>query len=178
MDNQDKQCLWMNFGAVIDMLHHAIDSCPDDLWQGEKKFYYLSYHTTIFLDYYASYPVKDFNPYLPYTLWDTEQLPSGAIDDVIPADTYSREDLLNYIGRVKEKCRRLILGMPTASFHARWIEDDEVELHGLCPPSLVKYSILDILFYNLRHVQHHVGQLNLLLRQKTNSAPAWVAHSM
>jgi hypothetical protein len=32
-----------------------------------------------------------------------------------------------------------------------------------------------MLLYNLRHVQHHAAQLNLILRQVTNSAaPAWV----
>ena len=28
---------------------------------------------------------------------------------------------------------------------------------------------------NLRHVQHHTAQLNLLLRQRTDSAPRWVS---
>jgi hypothetical protein len=26
----------------------------------------------------------------------------------------------------------------------------------------------------MRHVQHHAGQLNLILRQKIDSAPRWV----
>lgn len=39
----------------------------------------------------------------------------------------------------------------------------------------LKYSVLDILFYNLRHVQHHAAQLNLLLRQKINNAPDYVS---
>jgi len=36
------------------------------------------------------------------------------------------------------------------------------------------YSLFEILLYNLRHVQHHVGQLNLLLRQHINHAPDWI----
>jgi len=27
----------------------------------------------------------------------------------------------------------------------------------------------------MRHVQHHAAQLNMLLRQKTDSAPDWVS---
>lgn len=38
----------------------------------------------------------------------------------------------------------------------------------------VEMSFGELLLYNLRHVQHGVGQLNLILRQKTNSAPRWV----
>lgn len=35
----------------------------------------------------------------------------------------------------------------------------------------------ELLLYNMRHVQHHTGQLNLILRQKTGSAPRWVAQA-
>jgi hypothetical protein len=30
------------------------------------------------------------------------------------------------------------------------------------------------LLYNMRHVQHHAAQLNLILRQTIDSAPGWV----
>jgi uncharacterized damage-inducible protein DinB len=33
----------------------------------------------------------------------------------------------------------------------------------------------ELLLYNMRHVQHHAAQLNMLLRQTTNSAPRWVS---
>ena len=36
-------------------------------------------------------------------------------------------------------------------------------------------SEMELLLYNMRHVQHHTAQLNLILRQVTNSAaPGWV----
>jgi len=35
-------------------------------------------------------------------------------------------------------------------------------------------SFAELLLYNMRHVQHHAGQLNLMLRQETDSAPGWV----
>jgi uncharacterized damage-inducible protein DinB len=39
------------------------------------------------------------------------------------------------------------------------------------------YSVLEILLYNMRHVQHHVAQLNLLLRQGTADVPNWVSRT-
>jgi hypothetical protein len=33
------------------------------------------------------------------------------------------------------------------------------------------------MLYNLRHVQHHAAQLNLILRQVTDSAPDWVGRT-
>ena len=43
-------------------------------------------------------------------------------------------------------------------------------------PTNVLYAItvLELFIYDMRHVQHHVGQLQLLLRQRTDSAPAYV----
>jgi uncharacterized damage-inducible protein DinB len=38
-------------------------------------------------------------------------------------------------------------------------------------------SHAELLLYNMRHVQHHAAQLNLILRQKTESAPGWVARA-
>lgn len=33
----------------------------------------------------------------------------------------------------------------------------------------------ELLLYNMRHVQHHAAQLNMLLRERTNSAPNWLS---
>jgi predicted transglutaminase-like cysteine proteinase len=35
----------------------------------------------------------------------------------------------------------------------------------------------ELILDNLRHVQHHTAQLNLILRQVTDSAPRWVSSS-
>jgi hypothetical protein len=39
------------------------------------------------------------------------------------------------------------------------------------------FSRLELLIYNIRHVHDHAAQLNLLLRQATDSAPGWVART-
>jgi hypothetical protein len=35
-------------------------------------------------------------------------------------------------------------------------------------------SVAELWLYDLRHVQHHAAQLNLILRETTDSAPPWV----
>jgi len=41
-----------------------------------------------------------------------------------------------------------------------------------------KTVLLELLLHNLRHVQHHGGQLNLILCQQTGGdAPRWVARA-
>lgn len=175
MTNHFQTILWKNFAAVIDMLDNIIDICPEEIWEKDKQVYYMSYHTVIFLDYYLTSPVKDFTPLLPYTLCNPDQLPEGAVDDVLPSRFYSKNELMEYLVAIRQKCKQLILSTPAEKLSERWIMDDEIELHGLCPSLVVNYSLLEILFYNFRHVQHHVGQLNLLLRQKANVAADWIA---
>jgi len=177
MENKFKECLWINFAASIDMLSKAVAMMPDELWQREKKFFYLSYHTTIFLDYYLTKPVKNFTPVLPYTVVNSSSLPNEAVDDVIPNRFYTQQEILDYLRSIREKCRKIIILSATDQLMERWIDPSEINLHGLCPSSVTDYSVLDILFYNFRHVQHHVGQLNLLLRQMIDNAPEWISHA-
>ena len=172
-----KDVLWKNFGAAIDMLGDSISLCPDSLWQSEKKFFYLSYHTLIFLDYYLTVPARDFKPVLPFALVPMDSLPQDAVDDVIPNADYTREEILDYLSTIRGKCKKLILDSSEEKLKMKWIAKEEINLHGLCPSLVEDYSVIEILFYNLRHVQHHVAQLNLILRQKINAAPDWVSHS-
>ena len=172
-----QETLWRNFAAVIDMLKNIVAICPEEIWQKEKKIFYITYHTTIFLDYYLTSPVKDFQPVLKYTIGDPDNLPAGAIDDVIPNRFYTKEELLDYISIIRNKCKQIIRQTPEDKFSERWISDDEIDIHGLCPSLVINYSLLEILLYNLRHVQHHVAQLNSLLRQSANLATEWISQS-
>ena len=131
----------------------------------------------IFLDYYLTRPVREFHAGLPYTLGDPDNLPAGAVDDVIPDRYYTKEEFLGYLAIIREKCKRVILSASEEKLAERWIRDDEIDMRGLCPGLVVNYSVLEILFYNFRHVQHHVGQLNLMLRQKADLAAEWVAEA-
>lgn len=77
MEGLYKETLWKNFAAAIDILKGAVKLCPDELWQEDRKFFYLTYHTTIFLAYYLTRPVRDFTASLPYTITDPgKSLPS------------------------------------------------------------------------------------------------------
>jgi uncharacterized damage-inducible protein DinB len=124
------------------------------------------YHTLIFLDYYTTLPPQNFSSPLPYTYANPDELPEEAIDDLIPDRLYTKEELLTYLQHSRGKARQLILGLTeTDILHQRFTEDFE---------DAMDYSVIEILLYNMRHVQHHAAQLNLLLRQTINKAPKWV----
>jgi DinB superfamily len=168
-----KKALWKNFGASIDMLRNAIQLWPEEYWNTDRKFFYSAYHCLIFLDYSLSIPPTDFTTPLPFTISATGQLPSDAIDDVVPDSIYTKKELLDYLQASREKCHLLIRGLTEEKLNEKWIERPD----ELSASVTLGFSVLEILFYNLRHVQHHTAQLNLLLRQKIDKAPDWIAEA-
>ena len=167
MINDLKESLWKQFGASIDMLKNAILLWPDEQWNSGKKFFYNAYHCLVFLDYYLTIPPENFTSPLPFTIAESGDVPPDAIDDVIPDRIYSKTELLNYLHLSREKCHILIAGLTEEKLKERWVE----ELGDM------NYSVLELLLYNMRHVQHHAAQLNLFLRQGINNAPGWVSRA-
>ncbi|MEJ7643885.1 MAG: DinB family protein [Chryseolinea sp.] len=162
-----KQSLWKQFGASIDMLKNAIALWPEERWDSKPKFFYIAYHTLFFLDYYLTIPVKGFSPRLAFTLTEPQNIPDGALDDLVPSRIYSKGELLSYLQSSREKCHTLIAGLTEERLNERWIEE-----HGNRD-----YALIELLFYNMRHVQHHAAQLNMLLRTEINFAPDWVSRA-
>lgn len=159
MDDPFKTILWSQFGASIDMLENAITACPDSLWNDSSKFWYNAYHTIFYLEYYLSEVPDKFMPPDPYTLSEFDP------DGILPDRVYNKSELLDYIKLCREKCRKLISTLSEENLQKRFINQYR------------NYSRFEILLYNMRHVQHHTGQLNLLLRQSGNNAPNWVSQT-
>lgn len=162
-----KESLWKQFGASINMLENAMILVPEAHWNTDKRFFYQCYHCLIFLDYYLTIPVKNFSSQLPFRISETDEQVDGAIGDVIPERIYSKSELLHYLLSCREKCRHVIESLTEEKLEERWIEED----------GDMDYAVLEILLYNLRHVQHHAAQVNLLLRQEINNAPGWVSRA-
>jgi len=171
MINELKESLWKQFGASIDMLGNAIALWPEEYWASRPRFFYIAYHCLVFLDYYLTMPPPvNFVSPLPFTLIEPENTVEGLVDDVRPDRIYNKKELLDYLAYGRRKCQDLVASLTPEKLEERWIEtiDD---------PGAMNYSLLEILLYNLRHVQHHAAQLNLLLRQATDEAPQWVSRA-
>lgn len=157
MNTELREILWKQFGASIDMLENAVAECPEKLWNSESGFWYIAYHTLFFLDYYLTDEPEKFMPPAPFTLSEFDQ------EGKLPERVYSKEELLKYIGHCRKKCRDLIAGLTEENSTRRFKNEYR------------DYNIIEILIYNMRHVQHHMAQLNLLLRQNTGNAPDWIS---
>lgn len=156
-----KDAVWGQVGAAIDSLELAIDACPDTLWGDRSRFpeyWYVVYHTLFFLDYYMSESPEGYAPPPPFTL--TELDPAG----VLPDRVYSKEEMRRFLDHGRQKVRAKIAEMSDEKAASRSPFRDLPEL--------------EFLLYQMRHVQHHTAQLNLMIRQVTQSdAPRWVSRT-
>ena len=156
-----KDAVWGQIGAAIDSLELAIDACPEELWGDRSRFpeyWYVVYHTVFMLDYYMSESPEGYAPPAPFTLSELD--PAG----VLPDRVYSKEEMRRFLEHGRQKTRAKIAGMSEEKAVSRSPFRD--------------YPELEFLLYQMRHIQHHTAQLNLLIRQVTHSdAPRWVGRT-
>ena len=152
--------IWQQFGAAVDMLENAMLACPDELWSDRSRrpeFWYVAYHTLFWLDLYLSDSAEGFAPPAPFTLDELD--PEG----LMPERPYTRDELQIYLEHGRQKCRAKIEALTDEKARQRFRFGRR------------DFSTTELLLYNMRHVQHHAAQLNLILRQTIDSAPGWVA---
>jgi uncharacterized damage-inducible protein DinB len=171
MDPFWRTLLWQQFGAALDMLENAIDACPAELWSDPSQrpawtshsvvgFWHLANHTLFFLDYY-SFPgaPEAFRPPPPFGLEELD--PEG----VLPERPFTKEEVHSYLRDCRSKTKTMILALTDAE---AGVERTFPSFQG---------PTAELLLSQMRHIQHHTAQMNLLLRQHTGSAPRWVSRA-
>lgn len=166
MTQEFKDAIWNQFGAAIDMLVNVISNCDDTYYQSKRSFFYIAFHSTIFLDYYLTFPPSDYTPTLPFTLVNSNDTAFESIGNLKPDRLYTKMELMDSIELSRIKCKKRIECLTALSSNSeRFIEGNTEDD--------MNYSVLEILLYNLRHTQHHVGQLNLLQREHQGKSSKW-----
>lgn len=165
------------FSAAIDMLENAVLACPAALWTARlwpqppppwfpaefSEFWYVSYHTLVWLDLYGSgLPEEEFAPPDPFA--------PGEVDSIaaLPARPYTRDEVLTYLAATRQTCQTRLAALTEVQARRPvaypWTEGQEI-------------SYLELQLYNLRHVQEHAAQLSLFLGQQASAAAdlGWVS---
>jgi hypothetical protein len=161
MDTTLKTSIWQQFGASIDMLDNAISACPDQLWLSSlwndpneepeySQFWFLAYHTLFWLDLYLSGSSEDFTPPAPF------------IRGSLPEKPYTKDALRVYLQHGRRKCQATIEALSDEKARQR------------CHFDWGEVTFLELLLYNMRHVQEHGAQLRMLLGQNDISVNDWV----
>ena len=145
-----KAALKGQYHAALAMLKQTIDRCPDDLWTAAghpSAFWHIAYHTLFYTHLYLQPDEKAFRPwehsrpeyqYLESVPWPPHRPPQIA-------EPYTKAQVLDYWracdAMIDAGVDQLDLDRPECGFP--WYKMPKME-HQLM---------------NVRHIQHHVGQL-------------------
>lgn len=150
--------------AALKMLRSTIEACPDSLWNREadaNPFWVVAYHTLYFTHFYLSPSEDEFKPYERQAAGHAGygKADLGDWTNLTPADTFTKVDVLAYCDYIYEHVSNLVESTPfdqPSGFY--WLKFSKAEAH----------------LYNLRHIQHHAGQLSERLRQEANLGIRWI----
>jgi hypothetical protein len=149
MLDQVKKSLTSQYEASLCMLKQSIEACSDEHYQGmiaHGSFRYVAYHTLFFTDLYLT-PNED-----QFVLRDLHKIGGDERGDGMNPGL-PRTQAIEYA----QICR------------AKAIENVSVEteqsLAGASGFEWRKCPRLELHVYNIRHVQHHTGQLSAYLRR-------------
>ena len=153
------------YGAALRMLENGLASADVAAWLapvGRFPFWHVAYHTLFVTDMYLCPGESAICPQ-PFHRTDYNMLgPAPWQPNPAPADQpYDKETLVGYITTCRAKAKRVIEG-----------ETDEV-LAGPSGFSWIPFTRLELHLYNVRHIQHHTGQLSAALRRQGAEVLRW-----
>ena len=183
-DQKFSEAVGRQYHGGLTMLRNAINNCPDDLWndrsQNEAPFWQHVMHTLFFTRLYCcdSFPseqslatASDFMSLVHGTpLKDWSEAEQQRLRDSMGpltehGSTYpripSKAEMLEYLDKTDA-----MVASSLKQVAARGLDE-----RGPIP--WIPESRADLLLYNMRHVQHHVGRLHSMLGRKGIKAK-WV----
>jgi uncharacterized damage-inducible protein DinB len=160
MLEQFKSIVSTQFEAALCMLDDCLRKCPEGAWDApvaKYPFWEVAYHALIFVDLYLDRSKETF------AFRDIHPGGWGEWMDEHPSRRFERQELLDYIQVCRRKAYDVMAGETEASLAEQtgfdWLKFSRAELH----------------LYNLRHLQHHTGQLGACLRKLGAGVdPRWI----
>ncbi|MGJ5815993.1 DinB family protein [Paludibaculum fermentans] len=153
--------------AAIQMTRAAIGACPVDLWDDRTEgspFWHIAYHSLFYTDLYlsddvASFQAREFHTEKAHFLPGDRQEDGGVI--TTPEKVFGQAQLLEYAEHCLRKSDEAVKKLTSERVLER------------CGFPWYPLSVGEMFLVNLRHNQHHTGQLLLLLRRRANIGIDW-----
>jgi diadenosine tetraphosphatase ApaH/serine/threonine PP2A family protein phosphatase len=159
-----KEVITSQYMAALEMLAQAITQCPQNLWadpDDQNQFWHVAYHALFYTHLYLQPTEADFQPWEKHLggLQSFDNLPKLLEENTDKGLPFSKEDLLDYL----DFCRQVVRDrVPDTDLEAEsgfdWIPFDKLQLQ----------------FYNIRHIQHHTGELYERLGTRAGIEVRWV----
>jgi hypothetical protein len=160
MTDRLKPILLSQFEAALCMLDDCIRKCPPGHWDGpapthtiaKYPFWLVAYHTLCFVDCYLAPSNEAWQPHP-----DLHPAGRAELEEEYPSRVFSQDELIRYADICRGKLRAVLGEGPAA-------ETAETLTHpsGF---SWLPFSRAELHLYNIRHIQHHTGQLGAYLRR-------------
>ena len=153
-----KTILTGQFEASLCMLSECIRKCPQEHWEGKignDTFRQVAYHTLYFVDLYLSPSKKAFKPRACHHRGGDERVTTAA------GGGLTKDETLSYLALCRQKAIETLASETPAI------------LQGPSGFSRLPFSRGELHLYNLRHVQHHTGQLSAYLRRIGKDGRGW-----
>ncbi len=157
-----KEEIISQYKASLKMLQDVIDRCPGKLWKNEKyenSYWRIVYHTLFYTSLYLSKSVSNFVPWIKHKK-NYNYLGDTASDGmpVVIKNIYSKKEMIEYLEIIIKECENSVEEMSEYErSNFEWLPISKTELH----------------LYNIRHIQHHTGQLIERLHQAGITGIKW-----
>jgi hypothetical protein len=160
-----EEILVSQYRAALGMLRSAIEACPEALWTDPacaNRCWHVAYHAVFYAHLYLTRSEESFQP------WEKSireynflgRLPWPPHDPPKIGQAYTRPEVLEYCDLVMARSPELVRGAPLGGASGfPWLPMSRRELH----------------LYNLRHIQHHAGQLIERLARHGIEGQNWIA---
>ena len=153
-----KTILTGQFEAALCMLNECVQKCPQEHWEGKianGTFRQIVYHTLFFVDFYLSPSEAAFQ------LRDCHHRGGDERSSEAPSAGLTKDETLSYLAVCRQKALETLASEAPESLQREsgfsWLPFSHGELH----------------LYNLRHVQHHTGQMSAYLRRIVEDGERW-----
>ena len=147
---------------TVEMLRETLAACPDELWDARDEgapFWQVAYHVLLGMDFWLGESGEGF-AFPPFHTREA-MLESDEVPDV----ALTRAQIEGYLDQVYAKGQALLDGVTPEGLL------QEAEFFGC------SWTVADRLLAQVRHVQHHVGQMNNIVKRRTGAAPGWVGYN-
>lgn len=159
-----KEAIKSQYHATLAMLAQAVEKCPPPLWADpgfKNQFWRLAYHALFYTHLYLHPTEADFSP------WEKgrEQthfmgkLPWPPHDKPQAGEPYSQAEILEYLALLRQQIDETV---------------DKLNLDGPSGFDWIPLNKLELQFYNIRHLQHHTGELCERLGEAAGVEVGWV----
>jgi hypothetical protein len=137
------------YHATLDMLRQVIVKCPDSLWasvESKNHFWRVAFHALFYTHLYLQ-PSEEVFVRWPKHRDESQflgRLPWPPHDEPKIGQPYTKEELLEYLDFCREEVETKV---------------DILELEGASGFNWQPFDKTELQFYNIRHLQQHVGEL-------------------